>query len=99
MISLPHTPRSPSHAAGDGAVVWTTAHSPSVADTSFLAVQGDGCAQLLCKSERDMEIVMDLVQKELGMACMPLQIGKAEPVAQALIPAASFSQQLFPASK
>mmetsp|Transcript_40596 Transcript_40596/g.111679 ORF Transcript_40596/g.111679 Transcript_40596/m.111679 type:complete len:314 (+) Transcript_40596:3-944(+) len=33
------------------------------------------------------------------MACMPLQIGQAKPVAQALIPAASFSQQLFPASK
>ena len=42
---------------------------------------------------------MEIVQRDLGMSCMPLQIGKAKPVAQALIPAASFSQQLFPASK
>jgi UTP-glucose-1-phosphate uridylyltransferase len=42
---------------------------------------------------------MKIVQAELGMSCMPLQIGAVTPVAQALIPAASFSSALFPASK
>ena len=42
---------------------------------------------------------MRIVQSELGMSCMPLQIGAVSPVVQALIPAASFSQSLFPASK
>ena len=33
------------------------------------------------------------------MPCMPLQIGSTRPVTQAVIPAASFPQNLFPASK
>ena len=57
--------------------------------------QGDGCAQLLCKSEEDVEAVMRIVQTDLGMSCMPLQLGSHRPVTQALIPAASFSQALF----
>lgn len=61
--------------------------------------QGDGCAQLLCKSEEDVEAAMRIVQEELGMSCMPLQIGSSRAVTQALIPAASFSSALFPASK
>ena len=47
----------------------------------------------------DMERAMQIVTAELGMSCMPLQIGSITPVEQALIPAASFSQALFPASK
>ena len=61
--------------------------------------QGDGCAQLLCKTEEDVEHVMRIVENDLGMSCMPLQIGASRSVNQALIPAASFSQALFPASK
>jgi len=61
--------------------------------------QGDGCAQLLCRSEADVEHVMRIVETDLGMSCMPLQIGASRSVNQALIPAASFSQALFPASK
>ena len=61
--------------------------------------QGDGCAQLLCRTEEDVERVMRIVQDDLGMSCMPLQIGASRSVTQALIPAASFSQALFPASK
>ena len=61
--------------------------------------QGDGCAQLLCRSEEDLQRVMDLVQSELGMSCMPLSIGKPHSVTQAVIPAASFSTHLFPMSK
>ena len=62
--------------------------------------QGDGCAQLLCKSEADMEAATAIVKRDFdGMGCLPLQIGSTRPVTQALIPAASFSQALFPASK
>ena len=61
--------------------------------------QGDGCAQLLCKSEDDLEKVMAIVQNELGMSCMPLSIGAPHAITQAIIPAASFSTNLFPMSK
>jgi len=61
--------------------------------------QGDGCAQLLCKSEDDLETVMAIVQRELGMSCMPLSIGAPHAITQAIIPAASFSTNLFPMSK
>ena len=61
--------------------------------------QGDGCAQLLCKSEEDVQKVIDLVESELRMSCMPLSIGKPHAVTQAVIPAASFSTHLFPMSK
>jgi mevalonate kinase len=60
--------------------------------------QGDGCAQLLCRTADDVETVMRIVEGDLGMSCMPLQIGGAHTVTQALIPAASFSQANFPAS-
>ena len=46
-----------------------------------------------------MEHAIKIVETDLGMSCMPLMIGAARPVTQALIPAASFSQMLFPASK
>ena len=46
-----------------------------------------------------MQIVMEMITKEFGMSCMPLQIGSTRPVTQAVIPAASFPQNLFPASK
>ncbi|KAL1507244.1 hypothetical protein AB1Y20_008093 [Prymnesium parvum] len=72
---------------------------PHIWGAKGVGSQGDGCAQLLCKSEEDVEAVMQIVRRDLGMGCMPLQIGKARPITQALIPAASFSHQLFPASK
>ena len=72
---------------------------PHIWGAKGVGSQGDGCAQLLCKSEDDVEAVMAIVQAELGMSCMPLQIGASKVVRQALIPAASFSQSLFPASK
>ncbi len=72
---------------------------PHIWGAKGVGSQGDGCAQLLCRSEADMERAMQIVTAELGMSCMPLQIGSITPVEQALIPAASFSQALFPASK
>eukprot|EP00965_Chrysotila_dentata_P216387 6189343-Pleurochrysis_carterae.AAC.1 len=46
-----------------------------------------------------MEAAMAVVTSELQMGCLPLQIGATRPVTQAVIPAASFAQTLFPASK
>jgi len=61
--------------------------------------QGDGCAQLLCRTAADMDAVVKEVEGTFKMSCMAMSIGQTKPVTQALIPAASFSQQLFPASK
>ena len=72
---------------------------PHIWGAKGVGSQGDGCAQLLCKSEEDVEEVMRIVESDLGMSCMPLQIGSISQVTQALIPAASFSTALFPASK
>jgi len=72
---------------------------PHIWGAKGVGSQGDGCAQLLCRTEDDVEVCMRIVQDELGMSCMPLQIGASRSVSQALIPAASFSQSLFPASK
>lgn len=60
--------------------------------------QGDGCAQLLCKSADDMEKAIEIITRDFGMPCMPLQIGSTRPVTQAVIPAASFPQLLYPAA-
>jgi len=61
--------------------------------------QGDGCAQLLCKSLEDMEAAIEMVRSEFDMTCLPLQIGSSRPVTTAVIPAATFPHTLFPASK
>ena len=73
--------------------------APHIWGAKGVGSQGDGCAQLLCRSAADQEAAIQLVTRELGMPCMPLQIGSTRPVTQAVIPAASFPQNLFPASK
>uniref|UniRef100_A0A7S0EY20 UTP--glucose-1-phosphate uridylyltransferase n=1 Tax=Phaeocystis antarctica TaxID=33657 RepID=A0A7S0EY20_9EUKA len=72
---------------------------PHIWGAKGVGSQGDGCAQLLCRSIADMEVVTKMIERDFKMSCMSLQIGQTKPVTQALIPAASFSQQLFPASK
>ena len=72
---------------------------PHIWGAKGVGSQGDGCAQLLCKTPEDMEKVIEIVEREFKMSCLSLQIGQTRPVTQALIPAASFSQHLFPASK
>ena len=39
------------------------------------------------------------MKRDFDMSCLPLQIGSAQPVTVAVIPAASFPNTLFPASK
>lgn len=78
-------------------------HSPlraHVWGVKGIGSQGDGCAQLLCKSAADLTAAVALVGRDFPqMSCLPLFIGSTKPVTQALIPAASFSASLFPASR
>ena len=71
---------------------------PHVWGIKGIGSQGDGSAQLLCRSAADLDAAASIIKRDFGMLCLPLQIGSTKPVTQALIPAASYSQHLFPAS-
>ena len=71
---------------------------PHIWGAKGVGSQGDGCAQLLCRSVADMEAVAQMVERDFSMSCMTVSIGQTRPVTQALIPAASFSASLFPAA-
>jgi len=61
--------------------------------------QGDGSAQLLAKDEDCQKRVMQILEKDLGMPCLPFDIKTAKKLRKAVIPAAGFGTRLFPASK
>ncbi len=61
--------------------------------------QGDGTAQFIARSARDQEIVVDIIERDLGMECLKLTLSAGPKVRKALIPAAGFGTRLFPASK
>jgi UTP-glucose-1-phosphate uridylyltransferase/mevalonate kinase len=61
--------------------------------------QGDGSAQLVARSAEDQKVVVELLERELGMGCLTLTLGTGPKVTKALIPAAGFGTRLFPASK
>ncbi len=61
--------------------------------------QGDGTAQLLCRGEEERACAAAIVRDELGMETMPLDIRPAQTVTHAVIPAAGFGVELFPAAK
>jgi UTP-glucose-1-phosphate uridylyltransferase/mevalonate kinase len=61
--------------------------------------QGDGSAQLLAKDEESQHKVMQILESDLGMPCLPLTIKTAQKIRKAVIPAAGFGIRLFPASK
>lgn len=61
--------------------------------------QGDGTAQLLCRDADARRRVTRIIEKQLGMACLPLDIQPVETVSKALIPAAGFGGELFPSTK
>lgn len=60
---------------------------------------GDGTAQLLCRSAEAMVAVSDILQRELGMPSLHVTIQASSPVRTAVIPAAGFGAELFPATK
>jgi UTP-glucose-1-phosphate uridylyltransferase/mevalonate kinase len=61
--------------------------------------QGDGSAQLLARSASDQEAVIAIIERDLGMSCLPLTLRTGQKVRKAVIPAAGFGTRLFPASK
>jgi len=61
--------------------------------------QGDGTAQLLARSEADQHAIIEIVERDLGMSCLPLTLRAGQKVRKAVIPAAGFGTRLFPATK
>src|SRR5512141_2820327 len=61
--------------------------------------QGDGTAQLICRSENDQRAVIEILQRDLSMPGYKLTITPQQKVRKAVIPAAGFGTRLFPASK
>jgi len=61
--------------------------------------QGDGSAQLLARSATDQQTVIGIIERDLGMSCLPLTLRAGQKVRKAVIPAAGFGTRLFPASK
>jgi UTP-glucose-1-phosphate uridylyltransferase/mevalonate kinase len=61
--------------------------------------QGDGSAQLLARSAADQQSVINIIERDLEMSCLPLTLHSGQKVRKAVIPAAGFGTRLFPASK
>jgi UTP-glucose-1-phosphate uridylyltransferase/mevalonate kinase len=60
---------------------------------------GDGTAQLLCRDAEARERVVELIEGQRGMSCLPLVVRSVPRARKAVIPAAGFGTRLFPASK
>ncbi len=61
--------------------------------------QGDGTAQFVARSAADQQAVVEIIERDLGMACLKLTLRTGPQVRKAVIPAAGFGTRLFPASK
>jgi UTP-glucose-1-phosphate uridylyltransferase/mevalonate kinase len=61
--------------------------------------QGDGTAQFIARSEADQQAVIEIIERDLEMSCLPLTLHTGQKVRKAVIPAAGFGTRLFPASK
>ncbi len=61
--------------------------------------QGDGTAQFIARSASDQQSLVEIVERDLKMSCLPLTIRAGQKVRKAVIPAAGFGTRLFPASK
>ena len=61
--------------------------------------QGDGTAQLIARSPDDQRAAVEIIERDLGMTCLPLTLRAGQRVRKAVIPAAGFGTRLFPASK
>jgi UTP-glucose-1-phosphate uridylyltransferase len=61
--------------------------------------QGDGTAQFIARSAADQQSLIEIVERDLKMSCLPLTLQAGQKVRKAVIPAAGFGTRLFPASK
>ena len=80
-------------------VLGLEALAPHIWGGKGVGSQGDGTAQLLARSAEDQRAVIEIVERELGMSCLPLTLRAGRGVRKAVIPAAGFGTRLFPASK
>jgi len=61
--------------------------------------QGDGAAQLLARDADSRDRAADILRRDLGLECLPLDITPPKRIRKAVIPAAGFGTRMFPASK
>jgi len=61
--------------------------------------QGDGTAQLLARDADSRDRAAEILQRDLGLTCLPLDITRPKRIRKAVIPAAGFGTRMFPASK
>jgi len=61
--------------------------------------QGDGTAQLLVTDIAAQEKVIEIIERDLKMPCMKLDVESVNRLRKAVIPAAGFGNQLYPATK
>ncbi len=80
-------------------VLGLEALAPHIWGGKGVGSQGDGTAQLLARSAEDQRAVIEIVERELGMSCLPLTLRAGRGIRKAVIPAAGFGTRLFPASK
>jgi UTP-glucose-1-phosphate uridylyltransferase/mevalonate kinase len=72
---------------------------PHVWGGKGIGSQGDGSAQFITRSLADQQAVIEIVERDLRMPCLPLTLRTGQKVRKAVIPAAGFGTRLFPASK
>jgi len=61
--------------------------------------QGDGAAQLLARDADARDRAAEILERDLDVACLPLDITPPGRIRKAVIPAAGFGTRMFPASK
>ncbi len=73
--------------------------APHIYGGKGVGSQGDGTAQFLVRSSEDQLKVIDIIEQDLGLHCLPLSMHTGPKVRKAVIPAAGFGTRLFPATK
>eukprot|EP00301_Raphidiophrys_heterophryoidea_P024930 c823_g1_i1.p1 GENE.c823_g1_i1~~c823_g1_i1.p1 ORF type:complete len:681 (+),score=196.51 c823_g1_i1:54-2045(+) len=72
--------------------------TPLVYGGKGVGAGGDGTAQFVCKGPKEQNQLQEVITN-LGMFAMPLTIEAMSPVRKAVVTAAGFGSELFPASK
>jgi UTP-glucose-1-phosphate uridylyltransferase/mevalonate kinase len=72
---------------------------PHIWGCKGIGSQGDGTAQFIARNPADQQAVIEIIERDLGMPCLPLTLRPGLKVRKALIPAAGFGTRLFPATK
>ena len=61
--------------------------------------QGEGSAQLLARDPEARDRAAEILKRDLGVECLPLDITRPKRIRKAVIPAAGFGTRMFPSSK